>query len=88
MKNNGFNILNSTGPINYTYREERNGKECTSILDHIFTDKFCIDGDFAYETNDVCFSDHRALLCQSNSLIEKQVSSKQKTTIDSVNSSL
>lgn len=46
---------------------------------HLFTPHHL---DSVYETNVDCFSDHRALLFKCNSLIEKQVSSEQKTTID------
>lgn len=82
IEKNGYNILNSTDSKYYTYREEKNGKEHISILDHIFSDKIRIDDDFNLETNDVCFSDHRLLLFKCNLLVDKQIISKQKTIVD------
>ncbi|MBN1252535.1 MAG: reverse transcriptase family protein, partial [Bacteroidales bacterium] len=79
LKINGFNILNDYDVNSFTYSENKNGNSHVSILDHIFTDKFDKSSDFKIEIQNVCFSDHRALLFECDLNIERNNKSKGVT---------
>ena len=90
LKTNNFNILNDFDMNSFTYREIKNGKTHVSILDHIFTDKFDKSGDFKVEIQEVCFSDHRALLfeCDLNSEITNSPKKVTFYDFDKINNDL
>lgn len=81
LTNNNYRILNKTNEENYTYFENKRGKIHTSILDHVFSDKFNID-DVNVETKDVCFSDHRLLIFECNLQPKKDHPIRRRTKSD------
>lgn len=76
---NNYKLLNEVDQEQYTYSEDKNGHKHTSILDHIFSDKFSNSNEVNIDIREVCFSDHRSLIFDCNLNMGKQITKKQYT---------
>lgn len=81
LNNNNYTILNGLSNGDYTYSKDKNGYAHTSILDHIFSDKFSNSNEIKIDIIDVCFSDHRALLFHCNPGVKTNEPNKKPFTL-------